>query len=354
MKAMNRSRARSGNFSRSRRTVRRRVTRRSKKPVAKFKRIAVLMGGVSRERSVSMKSGMAVVKALTEAGKIALPVIINHDDERALRGIPDDYDVAFIALHGRFGEDGMIQSLLAARDMAFTGAGPAASALAYDKIKAKERMHAAGIPTPTSVSLYFPWTTVRVRQALEKIEKYPVVVKPSCEGSSIGVAVAHSPREAREMISKARKYADNLVIEEFIPGREITVPIFRGLHLPIIETVMKQDFFTFYAKYEDPQTEYQIAPYLAPDTQGWIFKVARAAHKVLGCEPFSRVDVRLDPEGRPWVLEVNTIPGLTATSLLPKAAAHRGLSFADLCVLMVENAAVRNSSMLKSNERVLA
>jgi D-alanine-D-alanine ligase len=343
-------RSKSEKFSRSRRTVRRRLTRKTRKFRAGFKKIAVLMGGVSRERSVSIKSGKAVVKALQEVGRSAVPVIVNDDDERALESIPKDCDVVFIALHGRFGEDGVIQSLLAAKNIPFTGAGPSASSLAYDKIKAKERMVAAGIPTPDSVVLFFPWTPAQARNALGKVEQYPVVVKPSCEGSSIGVFVAANESEAWEAIAKCRKYSDNLLIEKFIPGRELTVPVFRGLHLPIVESVTEQNFFTYYAKYEDPETNYKVAPTLAPDTQAWIFKVAREVHSVLGCDPFSRVDIRLDPNGRPYVLEVNTIPGLTANSLLPKAAAYRGLSFPDLCVLMIEHAAVRTSSIFE-NER---
>lgn len=351
MKAIGRIRSKSGQFSRSRRVTRRRGTRRMKAAgKTEFQKIAVLMGGVSRERSVSLKSGKAVLKALRDAGKKAIPIVINYDDERALEAIPSDCDVAFIALHGRFGEDGRVQKLLAQKGIPFTGAGPAASALAFDKIESKKRMIAAGIPTPESVSLYFPWTKKKVRSALAKVEAYPVVIKPATEGSSIGVTIAHSAYEARSMIEAAKKYSDNLLIERFIPGRELTVPIFRGLHLPMVESVTNQDFFTFYAKYEDNKTVYEVAPQLAPDTQGWIHKAARGAHRVLGCDPFSRVDIRLDPEGRPWVLEVNTIPGLTASSLLPKAAAHCGLTFSDLCCLMIENAATRTSTPVK-NER---
>lgn len=347
MKAIRRIRSQSGNFSRSRRVTRRRGTRRMQAAQSEFKKIAVLMGGVSRERSVSLKSGKAVLKALREAGKKAIPIVVNYDDERALESIPSDCDVAFIALHGRFGEDGRVQRLLAEKGLPFTGAGPAASALAFDKIESKKRMIAAGIPTPESVTLQYPWTKVQVRKALAKVTEFPVVIKPATEGSSIGVSIAHSSYEARSMIDSARKFSDNLLIERFIPGREMTVPIFRGLHLPMVESVTKQDFFTYYAKYEDNKTVYEVAPELAPDTQAWIYKAARGAHKVLGCEPFSRVDIRLDPEGRPWVLEVNTIPGLTASSLLPKAAAHCGLTFSDLCCLMIENAATRTSTPIQ-------
>ena len=182
-----------------------------------------------------------------------------------------------------------------------------------------------------------------MKHLVETWEVVQYLVKPATEGSSIGVSVARDETELRNAIDKARCYADKLLIERYIEGREMTVPVFAGLHLPIVETETRQDFFTYYAKYQDSSTVYTVAPTLAPCTEGRILKAARRAHEVIGCDPFSRVDIRVDDDGRPWILEVNTIPGLTATSLLPKAAAHCGITFSQLCGLMVEHAAVRVS-----------
>lgn len=324
-----------------------RPTRRTRKWGAgslENRKVAVLMGGVSRERSISLKTGKAVIDALLEEGYDVTRVVVNDHDERVLNDIPSDVKAAFIALHGTFGEDGFVQSLLASREIPYTGAGPAASALAFNKLKCKRRLRRYGLPTPDYVALMHPWTDSHVEYVLDRVKDYPVVIKPACEGSSIGVTLARSRHEAREAIERSRKYRDNLILEQFIAGREMTVPIFRGLQLPIVEMETEQEFFTFFAKYEDNKTRYTVDPFLVPDTYARVLKVAREAHGVIGCDPFSRVDIRLDDNGRPWILEINTIPGLTPTSLFPKAAEAVGISFSKLCSLMVQNAAVRTQS----------
>lgn len=308
------------------------------------RRVAVLMGGPSRERSISIQSGKAVLKALREHGYDALPVLIDSDGDDALAALPSDVQRVFIALHGRFGEDGGVQSQLEERGIAYTGAGPEASALAFDKILAKQVLAAAGVPVPRSQHLRYPWRPSEVKHALRQIGDETLVVKPSREGSSIGVIIARGRDEVQRAIERSRRFKDDILIEEFIPGREMTAPIIEGLDLPLIEMETGRDFFDYQAKYHDQQTAYTVAPPLPPDTQARLLTVARKAHDVLGCQPFSRVDIRVDPQGRPWVLEVNTIPGMTATSLLPKAATRIGIAFPELCALLLEQAAPRGAN----------
>lgn len=284
-------------------------------------RVAVLMGGPSAEREVSLQSGQMVVEALQPTGGTIMPVLVEGPEF----SLPADLDVVFIALHGTFGEDGQVQRILEERGVAYTGSDAEASERAFDKIASKECFIGAGIPTP--------------RYGDEA--KFPVVVKPARQGSSVGVSIVRDRSALEAACAKAREYDKRILIEEFVRGRELTVGVLGNRELPVVEIRTPGSFFGYKEKYT-PGAAKEIVP--APlDSQvavkaHWF---ARLAHERLGCRDFSRVDLMLNDRGELFVLEVNTIPGLTANSLLPKAAKAAGLSMTDLCVRMVEMALAR-------------
>jgi D-alanine-D-alanine ligase len=304
--------------------------------------VAVLMGGVSREREVSLRSGKAVAGALWARGHGVKPIIVNDVEARDLVKAAPTLDAAFIALHGRFGEDGGVQRLCEELRLPYTGSGPAASALALDKVAAKRRFEAAGIPTPA-------WRTLDPRTALDLATAavsehpcFPCVVKPVDEGSSIGVSVVESEKRLGFALALIRELGAEALVEELIGGRELTVGILGSTPLVPIELRPKRAFYDYRAKYDrGAGTEYIVDPELPAGVGDLVRDIARKAHETLGCEGMSRVDIRLDEEDRPFVLEVNTVPGFTGTSLLPKAAWAAGLSFADLCERVLESAIVR-------------
>ncbi len=283
-------------------------------------RVAVLLGGVSSEREVSLRSGKAVADALETAG---FPVTRVDVQDEALTGLaPEAIDAAFLALHGRYGEDGGVQAALEARGVVYTGSGVEASHLAMDKVLAKERFRAAGVPTAD-------WQVVTSATRTFGVI-LPAVVKPATEGSSVGVTVV---REARQLVAAVRTalaYGGRALLERFVKGRELTVGILGGRRLPVIEMRPKREFFDYEAKYQDDRTEYIVDPPLTPGERRAVQEAAWAAHETLGCRGMSRVDVILGEDG-PQVLEVNTIPGLTERSLLPKAARAAGIDFPALC-----------------------
>lgn len=282
-------------------------------------RVVVLLGGVSSERDVSLRSGKAVMDGLTAAGFPTTCVDVT--DER-LEGIdPEAVDVAFVALHGRFGEDGGVQAALEARGVLYTGSGVDASRLAMDKVSAKMLFRVAGIPTAD-------WAVVA--SADDPPMPLPVVVKPRSEGSSLGVSVVRDPAEYRPAVVRALTYGGEALVERFVPGREMTVGILGERRLPLIELRPMREFFDYVAKYQDARTEYVVDPPLTPSERRAVQEAAWAAHEALGCRGMSRVDVILGADG-PVVLEVNTIPGLTERSLLPKAARAAGIEFPALC-----------------------
>lgn len=284
-------------------------------------RIAVLMGGPSAEHEVSLQSGRMVLEALQPTGATILPVVIKG----AELVLPARVDVAFIALHGTFGEDGQVQRILEARGVAYTGSDAEASERAFDKVTAKECFCEAGIPTPDygdDVQL-------------------PVVVKPARQGSSVGVTIVRNPEELEAACAKARAYDERVLIEKFIRGRELTVGILGRRELPVVEIETKSGFFGYNEKYTAGMAKEIVPAPLETAVAARAQRFARLAHERLGCRDFSRVDLMLDDRGNLFVLEVNTIPGMTANSLLPKAALAVRLSMTDLCVQMVEMALAR-------------
>lgn len=311
-------------------------------------KIAVLMGGSSAERPVSLRSGAAVINALTATG--AKVVGIEMQDTKFT--IPRDVDVVFIALHGTFGEDGTLQLMLEDSGIAYTGSGPEASACAFDKITAKAKFKEAGILTPNCEVFD------RARSNLKRLAKlgFPLVVKPSRQGSSVGVSIVQEEADLEEACQIAWRYDHHLLAEQFIQGRELTVGIFDGRALPVIEIRPKHDFFTYEAKYTKGQTEYLVPAPLDKSLEAQVKAVALRAHDCLGCRDFSRVDLILAENNKLFVLEVNTIPGFTEMSLVPKAARVAGIEFQDLCARLVQMALARRApakpAVVKARETI--
>jgi len=297
----------------------------------RFGRIGVLMGGPSNERDISLKSGRTVYQALKSQGLNVMPLDIKSTN--CLKKIKKArIKVAFIALHGKFGEDGTVQEILESLGIPYTGSGVIASYLCLNKIASRRIFKHNKIPSPEYNILHRrTW-----KECIENLKlKFPLVVKPSSEGSSIGVSFVHKSSELAKAIRLAFRYDDTIIIEKYIKGREITVGILKEKPLPIVEIIPKNKFFNFQAKYVKGKSDY-IVPAKIPKTH---YKRAQElgalAHKALGCQGFSRVDMILEKRG-PVVLEVNSIPGLTSTSLLPMAASVCGLDFGRLCVEIIK------------------
>lgn len=297
-----------------------------------FGRIGVLAGGPSRERDISLRSGKAVYNALIQEGADAIFLDMWDNIQDIICEFK--FDVAFIALHGRFGEDGTVQSALAEANIPYTGSGPEASLKALDKIAAKNAFASHCIPTPHYVAFEKGSTS------MEDITAFglPLVVKPQFEGSSIGLGIVKHPDELGPALDNGLKFDDRLLIEEFIDGRELTVGILDDKPLPVVEIVPKSRVYDYSAKYNDPETKYLAPAPLDKNISEEAKAIGAKAHAALGCSSFSRVDMMLDRSGELFVLEVNTIPGMTERSLLPKAAAVTGISFNELCIKLVENA----------------
>jgi len=303
--------------------------------------IGVLMGGCSSEREVSLRSGAAVVEALKSLGHKVLPVDLRWEDGRELDGLP--IDVAFIALHGRFGEDGRLQRVLANRGIPYTGSGPDASRAAMDKVEAKRLFKMKSVDTPPH-RVIARGDSVDLMEHAARALGYPVVMKPRAEGSSVGVTVHEDRATLLDGAAECFRHDPIGLMEKFISGRELTVGILDGKALPIIEMKPKARFFSDDAKYKSPDTEYIVNPDLSELYKRRIQKAAKDAHDVLGCEGMSRVDVIFTPLHSVYILEVNTIPGLTERSLLPKAARAAGVEFPQLCWKITELAWKRRQS----------
>jgi len=313
-------------------------------------KVAVLMGGVSREREVSIQRGRCVEQALKEAGVNVVTADIAPDrldilDDKSI-------NIFFIALHGTFGEDGALQEILESKNLIYTGSGPQASQLAFDKWKSKEYFTKAGVPSPDAI-LFEPRPAILKDINIEDIlwrigQKY--VIKPLREGSTIGISIANNPSEAVAAAkSCAAKFGD-CMIEEYIPGREITVGVLLGQALPIIEIKSKTGFYDYHAKYIDDRTQFLFDTI---DDPAMIKKIEAAAidcFNALGLRHFARVDFILSADGTVYTLEANSIPGLTSHSLLHKAAAKIGLSMSDLCIKIIEAALETRKNQISFKE----
>ncbi|MBW8001406.1 MAG: D-alanine--D-alanine ligase [Planctomycetes bacterium] len=292
--------------------------------------VAVLAGGIGEERQVSLQSGRCVAQALKDA---RLNVTIADITPDNLAILDDrDIDVFFIALHGKFGEDGQLQQILEDKSLVYTGSGPAASELAFDKMAAKKAFENAGVKTPPAVE-FNPDVTAGHLQEIG--DKY--VVKPTRQGSTVGVTITDDPESAIEdAIACLDKFGD-CMIEKFIPGREITVGVLGNKPLPIIEIKPKSGFYDYHAKYIDEETEFLLDTIDSALT-GKVQEDAIACFNALGLRHFARIDFIISDDNVPYVLEANTIPGLTTHSLVPKAAQKAGLTMPDLCLKIIETA----------------
>ncbi len=302
-------------------------------------RVAVLYGGMSAEREVSLSSGQQVVAALREAGYAVTPIEVGDSLTALIAALDPRPDVVFNALHGRFGEDGAIQGVLDWLGIPYTHSGVRASALAMDKAAAKAVFQAAGLPVA-------PGGMVDIA-ALEHADPMPLpyVIKPVNEGSSVGVEIMRKGDNRRAAVAAGWRFGAQALVEEFIPGRELTVGVMEDRALAVTEIGSSNAFYDYEAKYAAGGSHHVIPAVIHPDAYARALDVAVAAHRALGCRGATRADFRYDDTqgepGRLVLLEVNTQPGLTPTSLLPEQAAYRGYSFAQLCGWMVEHAACR-------------
>ena len=292
------------------------------------KRIAVLMGGMSSERDISLKTGNAILGALQRRGYDAMGLDADRTIAENLK--TNNIDIAFIALHGAFGEDGTVQGLLELLGIAYTGSGVRASAVSINKVMTKKMLAYHGLPTPAFqvVSAADADVDGAVRSITMPV---PFVVKPPEEGSTIGISIVTHTARIAEAVSRAAQYDSQLLIEEFVKGRELTAAVLNGQPLPLVEIVAKDGFYDFEAKYHSQgTTRYVVAPEIGAALTLQIQKLAVETYSVLGCSGAARVDFILAADGRPCILEINTIPGMTETSLLPKAAGHAGIDFESL------------------------
>ncbi len=289
----------------------------------KPQKITVLKGGLSAEREVSLRSGAAAAEALREAGFDVTEVVV--DDASFV--VPDGTDLAFLALHGTFGEDGQIQDILAARGIPFTGGNAEVSRIAFDKEKTKEKLRQHGIPTPDGQL---------VKSLKEVTLPLPVFIKPNAQGSSVGTHPATTKEELAAALADALRFDTAVLVERFIKGRELTVGVLGDEVLPIVEIRPLDGFYDYTNKYTKGRTEYFCPAQLGPEITSLIQQYALKAHHAIGHPVYSRIDFLLEDDVFPCCLEINTIPGMTATSLLPKAAAAVGITFPQLCRRIVE------------------
>jgi D-alanine-D-alanine ligase len=292
----------------------------------KKRKIGVMMGGLSREREISLRTGKAILKALLEKGYHASS--INVDQNIAETLVKEKIEMAFIALHGRFGEDGTIQGMLELMRIPYTGSGVLASALALNKIMAKKLFFCENIPTPT----YEVFLREEIEKKLPKTTSIPLplIVKPAREGSTIGVSIVREEGELSSALTEAGKYDEEILVEEFVEGKEITVGILEDIPLPVIEIAPKSGFYDFHSKYTRGETDYIIPARVSREKYLYAQEISLKAFRVLGCSGCARVDLMTDENENPFVIDVNTMPGMTETSLLPKAASYAGISFEDL------------------------
>jgi D-alanine-D-alanine ligase len=304
------------------------------------KKIAVLMGGPGSERDVSMATGRGVSKALRSLGANVADVDVRDENFE----LPEGVDLAFITIHGTFGEDGQLQRILEKRGVAYTGDGVEASETAFDKIRSKEKFRAHHVTTPH-------WQVISVGQ--RPTIPLPIVLKPPREGSTVGVHIIRGDREIDPAMGDLVKYGREVLVEKFVPGRELTVGILGDQALPILEIIPKGGFYDFTNKYPflNPQAgggaEHVCPARIEPTKTREIQELALRAHRALGLEVYSRVDVLLPEDGIATVLEANTIPGMTEASLLPDAAAAAGISYPELCWRIIELSRARMKRLSK-------
>ena len=301
------------------------------------KKIAVLMGGPGSERDVSLATGRGVAKALRSFGADVFEIDVRDENFE----LPGDVDLAFLTIHGTFGEDGQLQKILEQRGVRYTGDGVEESATAFDKIRSKEKFRQHGVVTPL-------WQVVRAHQ--RPTIPLPIVVKPPREGSTVGVVIVKNERELESGMAEVSKYDRELLVEKFVPGRELTIGILGNDALPVLEIIPKGGFYDFNNKYPflNPQAgggaQHVCPAKIDEEKTREIQELALRAFRALGLQVYARVDVLLPEDGAATVLEINTIPGMTEASLLPEAAAAAGISYPDLCLRIIELSRAREEA----------
>lgn len=296
-----------------------------------FGRVAVLMGGWSAERPISLQSGQAVLDALLRKGVDAFPIDVKK--ETILKDLTaEKIDRVFIALHGKGGEDGIIQSILEVLNLPYTGSGVAASALAMDKLRTKQLLIGAGLPTPTFVVMNGNSECESIVAALGS----PLIVKPTLEGSSLGMARVESVVELKAAYAKAKDFAGDVLIEQWITGAEYTVAILGDTALPVIQLKTSHAFYDYSAKYLSNDTQYLCPCGLSIEAAELIQRLALSAFYAVGAAGWGRVDFMCDSNNQPWIIEINTIPGMTDHSLVPMAAKEYGLDFDSLVISILQ------------------
>ena len=292
-------------------------------------KIAVLAGGISCEREVSLISGKSVYDALSEIGyPVMLVDAVDGFMEKLTR---ENVTFAFIALHGTFGEDGTVQRLLEEKGIAYTGPGPEASQLAFDKEAAQALFKKEGVRVPDFAVLHS-----EAEIGKKALFPFPVVVKPCKAGSSVGVSIVREAGAYAQACRDAFRFSDAVLVDRFVDGRELTVGFLGEEALPVVEVIAKREFYDYDAKYKDTGTVYEFPAKLTEAQRRLVVEEAEKAYRALGAEVMSRVDLILGKDGLPYVLEINTIPGLTPKSLLPKAARAAGIHFPELCVKIMQ------------------
>jgi D-alanine-D-alanine ligase len=299
----------------------------------KNKKIAVLMGGPSREREVSLRSGNNIFNSLIAQNMNAIKIIV--DDEESLKNklVAEKVEIAFIALHGAYGEDGQVQTLLESMGISYTGSKPEACRVTIDKLQTKDVLVEAELPTPVYQ---------KVVSGQEITLKVPLVIKPLAEGSSFGVSIVKDQDQLAEKIKETLKEFSEIFVEQYIKGQEVTVGIIGQNEdikvLPVLELKAENEFYDFDAKYTPGKTSFILPAQLAPAVYGNVQTIALKAHQALGCVGLSRVDFIVDEKGIPWITEVNAIPGMTDQSDLPAEAKDAGISFDELVLIILKSA----------------
>ncbi|WEJ62029.1 D-alanine--D-alanine ligase [Thiomicrorhabdus lithotrophica] len=296
-----------------------------------FGKVAVLMGGNAAEREVSLRSGLAVTQAFIAQGIHAVSEDVTQLED--LQRIAKEYDRAFIALHGRWGEDGVVQAILDDLGLPYTGSGMAASAVAMDKLRTKWMWMGAGLPTPG-----FVWVSDLMPLNIEEFDlPFPVIVKPSHEGSSIGMRKVYDKENLVEAVTYAQEFDSEILIEQWVTGREYTCAVLNNKALPLIELKTTHDFYDFDAKYKSNDTQYICPCDLDNETENELQELVLQAFHVLGSKGWGRVDLMLDDDDQAWLIELNSVPGMTDHSLVPMAAKADGMDFENLVVEILKS-----------------
>jgi D-alanine-D-alanine ligase len=299
------------------------------------KRVAVLMGGVGSEKEVSLRTGAAFVKSLERLKYPYETIIAGENLPRVLSDLK--CDCVLNALHGKYGEDGTVQGILEYLKIPYTGSGVLASSLAMNKVVTKQVLAHWGIPTAE-------WQVVDLSQTNIKEFKLklplPVVVKPAREGSTVGISIVHKNEEVSKALEVAKASDQIVIIESYIAGVEITVPIWENRALPMIEIVPKSEFYDYKRKYTAGETEYIIPARISDNVRRLCEDFSLETFKAVGCRQYARVDIRIDKNDKPFILEINTLPGFTETSLFPKSALKAGISFDQIVEKLVDEASL--------------